>query len=417
MLGYMFLLGLIVGLIIAGVNNFNVYEQNDDNELWIRHLIYLMSTFIGFSVNIMFISFIILIPASVFANLYDLINRKRIFFNLAKISLFYFWFAFIALSISSLQYLFKDSFFAFASDYSNHPNPLEYSTSPTLYYAAYHLLNLLFAIKGLKFGIYFIGSLIILIMLEILIIVLLSVYNNRLLHKLYNLSLKMSSKTSSLSYVSPIFMFTSLTTSLAVQPIATFLRISLIILLMFIVTNIIVITNYIYLLLIRRYKIRDLFSIFLDMTKTIFFSKSDNKVNEMKSKWYLSGIDKLSNLKNYYNIFLTTIFSLVIISYLGFSSGPLFDSWFTTYEHAIYWICLFVYGYILIFCYSLRFREISPYKIMLASSTPYIRTGFNTGILSFFNNVINLFASFAMANTYLVLVTFKRTPHSFKITY
>ena len=67
------------------------------------------------------------------------------------------------------------------------------------------------------------------------------------------------------------------------------------------------------------------------------------------------------------------------------------------------WLFAFLYffGYIFMFAYAFKYLDIVPFKVMLWSSTPYIRSGFNTTILLLFNNLINKVALYSTFATFI----------------
>lgn len=404
MISIMFILALIIGLAISGSNGFKIFKENNESDLWIKHLIYLMATFINIYVTIMFLGFIFTLPFRYFDNFYNFYQYHKPRQKIFKVSMMYFGFGALALLLSCSQYGFGNSFFAFASDFSNHPSPLDDQTQPTLFYLSGYILLKFLKIKELSFSVIFFVVLLCVIIGEIIILKLLDIYFPKQLSKLIKVSNYISNHNSAITLLTPVFSFTSMLTSLMVQTIATFLRISLVIILFLSLCLIINFLTGIYAISFKSLTIKLFSNKLYHASKQILKNPiSDKLIKNINKHEKFRGFNDFGNEQDIYNIFLNSIFPLMIVAYLGFSSGPLLDQNFPIVSHILFWVFLYLIGYLLMFAYAFKFSDLIPMKMVLSNATPYIKSGFNSGILSFFNPIINKVSLIATYSIYLAI--------------
>lgn len=402
----MFYIGIIIGISVTASNNFQVFDEGKDG--WIAQSIYLIATFVNLFITIMFISFLLMLPFRFFTNIYMFLTYRRPWQKFWKATWFYFLFASIALLVSALQYFFKDSFFAFASNYSNNPIELNQAEHPTLYYLANYFLIKIFRVKELPSTVFFIVAVLAIILIEFLIIKIMYYTNPSKLNKLANISNKIADKVQGITCITPIFTFTAILTSLMVQPIATGLRITLVFILMVILCVVISLLNSAYIAINKAINFKQYCSLVYKSAKCAFLEKTSSDVltTFISNNRKIRGFSSFTKEQDVYNILVTIIFPLVIASYLGFSSGPLiFNPDFKPYEHVIFWFGLLIVGYILLFAYAFKYSNSTPFKMLLSNTAPYIKSGFNTGILSYFNVIIDKLAFFSTFMTFLSVAT------------
>lgn len=398
----MFILGFIFGFIIAWINNFKIFDYDNNDFYWIRNLIYLSSSLVRLSFTIMFLGFLITLPFRLFSNFYMFTKYRNPIKKIAKVSMIYFGFGAIALLISCLQYFFKDSFFAFSSNFSYSSGILDKDSVPTIYYICDYTLSNLFKIRSTEFSIYFFISLICLIVIEIIFVKLMNYYAPKKIDKIAKKINKISKTTEIFTMITPSWAFSGIAVSLMVQTIATFLRIAVVLLLVLIFAIVVLLLNFIYTMSTRTIQFKLYLSLLKKSAKYIFTNPiSDSSINNLSDSKTFRGFKDFNKEQDVYNIFMTTIFPLIITSYLGFSSGPLLNPNFPVKDHIFYFAFLYFFGYIFMFAYAFKFLDIVPFKVMLWSSTPYIRSGFNTTILLLFNNLINKVALYSTFATFI----------------
>ncbi|MGL4951490.1 MAG: hypothetical protein ACRC4L_00745 [Mycoplasma sp.] len=397
-------LGLIIGISISSTSGFKTFDELNTNGYWYSMMIYVMSSLTGFVLTALLLWFLFMLPLRFFSNLYYFTTYKKPLRSFFKISSFYFAFAFLAIGVSMLQYFMKDSFFAFDSAFSYDRIKINKDFHPSIYIAGRYILSHFVADANYTF--YLIISCVSIMIIQIIFIMIMKNKNPTKLRKMINLSDKIANKSKIVSHISSVLIFTSITTSLLVQPLGTFIHIALVIMLMLLLLFLVVAFNALYSIIWNKVSFKEYKKIFLiGIGSSIKTSNFDALLNDVKSKHTYKGFENLPTKYNSYNIFATIIFPILIVGYLGFTSGPLlYESNLTM--HTYFWITLLCLGYIFNFAYSFKSNNITASKLMLGMGAAYVVTGFNTGILNFFNPLINRIANLAAYSSYISFASY-----------
>ncbi len=221
-----------------------------------------------------------------------------------------------------------------------------------------------------------------------------------------------------LGIVTTIFTFVAIVACLMIQPAGTGLRFALILILMTILWAIIWLMDLIFIMCKRQMGVKQ----FLEYTKHAFILTTkkpihgnfmDDLVEHPKFN-HLKG--SVNDKQIIYNMFVTSIFSIIIVAYLGFSAGPLHTNHyyaavngvyqlkhFALWQHVVYWVSLYCLGYVLALLYSFKHSDGGSFRMMLSGAAPWIHSGYNTGILNYFNTYIDKLAMFSSYTTCIAL--------------
>ncbi len=438
--GICFLAGAIIGFSVAASNHFAIFDEFDDNFGWIRNAIYLVASFTNMCISIFFTGYILTIPFKLLTNLYQFTIFKHPKQKFLKLTGFYFAFGLVAIGVSMLMYVLAPTFLneTTSSDFSYYPSPLihnqaiedgkpmfdengrpiAFPVKPTLFIIGNYMLIRFFKIKSLWFTFWFSIYMITIIITSIFIIYCYTKSSPKRLEKIMEKVTKIADKsTEYLTLIGPVFTFTAITVSLMVQPVGTILRISLVFILILILFVLIVLIDFIWALSTSSLKAKHFWKYSFKAFKTITKNPLKEEIIEvLTDDRSFRGFRDFNKEQNIYNIFVAGIFPIVIVAYLGFSAGPLYSGAYYTYvdgvyklvdfqlwQHVVYWVSLYLFGYLLTFAYAFRYNDSPPARIMLAGAVPWIRTGFNTGILNYFNAYVNKLAVLATYVTFLAI--------------
>ncbi len=434
--GICVLIGAIIGLSVSGSNGFRVFDEFDPEEFgWIQNGIWLVASFTNMCVSIMFTGYLLTIPFKILTNFYQFTIFKHPQKKFMKLTGFYAVFGLIAIAVSLLMYPLAPTFMQYTSDFSFHPTPLnvddnhlflnqetgvisEFPIKPTLFIVANYMLIKVFKIKTLQFTVIFAIYLGVIILFAISFIFLFIKLKPEKLPKVMNVVTKISDKsTEYLTMVTPVFAFSAMTVSLMVQPAGTALKLCLVIILMLILFIAIYLVDFVWALSTGSIRTKNFVKYSFKAFR--YISKNPLKQDVVKTLTddrSFRGFKDFNAEQNIYNIFVSGIFPIIVVAYLGFSAGPLYCNQyfalengmyvlkhFEFWQHIVFWITLYFYGYILTFAYAFRYNDTGPYRMVLSGAVPWIRNGFNMGILIYFNAYINKLAVLSTYTTYLAI--------------
>ncbi len=229
---------------------------------------------------------------------------------------------------------------------------------------------------------------------------------------------KISDKSSDyLNIITPVFTFNAIITCLMVQPVGTWLRFALIIILMLILFIAIWIIDFIWAWSTGSMELKVFCkTCFKAVKKIAKHPLNDDIVKVLTDDRSFRGFRDFNNEQSIYNIFVTSIFPVLIVAYLGFSAGPLHCGYYYAgsgatatltkikiWQHVVFWLVVYFFGYFLTFAYAFRYYDSMPNKIILSGAAPYVRWGYNTGILSYFNTYIDKLAVLSTYTTYVAI--------------
>ncbi|MGL4950472.1 MAG: hypothetical protein ACRC4M_01360 [Mycoplasma sp.] len=399
------ILALAIGFSIAISNNFTIFSEDKVSEFWYGYMIYIISGITGSLLTLMILWYLFMLPFRYFSNICLFSTFRKPVNRFWKVTIFYIGFATIAILVACLQYFMQDSFFAFDSPYTSDRKPLDPNFHPMFTYVGRFFFS--FVISEVEYTMYLIGSITLLILIQISYIFYMKKKDPAKLFKISSFCDKVANKAKLISYATPILIFFSSLTSLLVQPAATFLNIALVIMLMTILLIVIAFVNIGYSISTRSINLKDYFSVFKVGFRAVVKNVDvDDMLREVRVSNCYDGFNKLTSEHNSYNIFATIIFPILIAGYLGFANGPLLKTSDINIQLS-FWLSLFIVGYLFNFAYSFKSNNIAASKTMISIGTAYIVTGFNTGTLNFFNPIINRLANMATFSSYLSLACHK----------
>lgn len=422
--GIGFIVGLIIGLIVAGVNNFALFDEYHVKEQWISHSIFLTMGFVNLCITLLFMGFMVALPLKLMRNVYLFSQEQSFYKKLLRLSGAYAFYGLIAIGVCLLMYPLSNTFLGSdtTSNFSAYPSPLihdepdKFIVKPTWFIIGTYLIINFFKIKTLAFTFWFVIIYFIALILAIVLAIWAKHSFNFNAEYIMKKIIKAADKSGPIIGIfTPVLTFSSIVACLLIQPIGTFLRLALIIILMSILFIAIYGINYVGIL----------------STKTIssgqFFAYTKRAFNKLVIKTPLNEDILKKHLKDdsyahlhhveeehLYHILVSCIFSIIIVTYLGFSAGPLhvgvyyvkqdgayvlkhFELW----QHIVFWICAYVLGYLLIFVYAFKINDGGGYRMLLSASIPWIRSGFNTGILNYLGFFVDKMAVLCTFSTYL----------------
>ncbi|MGL4948671.1 MAG: hypothetical protein ACRC42_04845 [Mycoplasma sp.] len=393
------IMGTIIGFGVVASNDFKIFSEGATSEFWYTDVLYTISGITGMILSILIIWYLLMLPLRYFVNITAIMDDKKALSKFLKISAFYSFFALVAMSVAMLQYFMKDPFFSFDSQFSFDREPVNFEKHPAIYVVGRMLFS--YVLTDVQYTFYLIISIVIIVIIQMCTIVFMRRHHKIRLKKISNIFEKITNKAKITSFITPVLIFTSIISSLLTQPVGTFLHISTVIILMVTLTFVILLINSLYCLSTREVKFSKLLCIIKDgVYSSIKNSNTETVLNEVRKNKTFSAFQTLSSEHSAYNIFSTILFPIVITGYLGFCSGPLLQSNDIT-SHVFFWTSLFVMGYLLNFAYSFKSNNIVASKLMIASGTAFVVTGFNTGILNAFNPIINRLANFSTFTVYI----------------
>ncbi len=433
-------MGAIIGFAVSASNHFVIFDEYDENIGWIRNAIWLVASLTNMCISIFFTGYLLTIPFKILTNIYQFTIFKHPRQKFLKLTGFYAGFGLLAIGVAMLMYVLAPTFLSesTSSNFSYFPTPLlhdqpiqgstptldengrpiTFPVKPTLFVIGNYMLIKFFKIKTLKFTFWFSIYMIATIIVSILIIYTFIKVEPSKLPKFMKVVTKISDKsTEYLTIIGPVFTFTAITVSLMVQPLGTVLRITLIIILMLILFILIVLIDFAWALSTKSIKSKSFCKYSFKALKTIAKNPlNQDTIKVLTDDRSFRGFRDFNNEQNIYNIFVTGIFPIIIVAYLGFSAGPLYCGRYYTivdgmyklvdfqlWQHFVYWISLYAFGYLLTFAYAFRYNDSPPARIILAGAVPWIRTGFNTGILNYFNAYVNKLAVLSTYTTFLAI--------------
>ncbi len=424
--------GIIIGLSMAACNNFQVFDELDTSLKWYWHAGYLIAGLSNLLITILLVGFALLLPFKVLVNVYQFSTYKNQGKKLAELSLMYLVFGTLAVLVCLLMYPLSDTFLSesTSSNFSLCSSPLSnvnpdgtltpFQAKPTIYIVGSYVLVNFLKVKTLNFtfwfSIYFVLSLVI----SIVVVWLCKHY----VPSKFDTVMKGFDKYTSLinNYLgifTIVFTFIAIIACLMIQPIGTWLRFALILILMSVLFIAIWLIDLCVVLARKQMTCKEFIKFsghaFKITTKKPIHA---NWVNDLVEhpKFNRLKVGSTENKQIIYNMFVTSIFSIIIVAYLGFSAGPLHTNHyyaavngvyqlkhFALWQHVVYWFSLYVLGYFLAILYSFKHNDGGAFRMMLSGATPWIHSGYNTGILNYFNTFIDKLAMFSSYTTCIAL--------------
>ncbi len=422
--GIGFILGLIIGLSVSGAHGFKIFNEFYDICDFLERSVWLEASFTNMCVSIMFTGFLLFIPFKLLTNLYQFTLFKHPKQKFMKLIGFYAGFGLIAIGVSLLMYPLAPTFFSLdtTSQFSFHPTPERHGVlpvKPTLYLVGNYMLIVFFKVKSLSFTRAFIIYLVIATLIAALIIYLFIKINpHKLPRFMKKVTLISDKSTDYLNIITPVFTFNAIITSLEVQPAGTGLRFALILILYIILFVVIWGVDWIWAFTTGSMKLTHFCKYSWKAYKKVLKHPfNDNLLKVLCDDRSFRGFRDFNDEQSIYDIFVTSIFGILIVAYLGFSAGPLYEgcyyapggtgvltlSHLSIEQHIFFWVALYIFGFFLTFVYAFRYNDSGPYKIILSGSLPWIRWGYNAGMLSYFNAYFDKLAVLSTYNTYLAI--------------
>lgn len=396
----MFVCALIMGISMASFNNFNPFHETTV-VAGFRNIVYFFSAVNSFITTLMLFWFLLMLPFKYFANICLFLSYKRPLAKFLKVSAFYFGFALLAIGISMVQYFTYDPFFIYDSAYSFKKLDLSFAEQPFIYVVARYFLSTFATDIWWTYGIFI--AIISLCIIEFIIIKIIQMRSAFKLQIYANWAEKLANKNGFVNYTSPILIYFSLSTALIVQPLGSALHIGLIIMIMMALLFVICFINMCYCLHSKQINFKKMFGLYWFATKVGCKTREcDVLLLTVKDAKLFEGFNFIGKEQNVYNIFSTIIFPLVLTSYLGFSSGELFVT-NDIYVHLLFWVSVLIAGYLYTFAYTFNFNNVVSSKMMISMSAAYVLTSYNTGMLNYFNIIIERIANLATFSFQLLL--------------
>ena len=424
-------IGLIIGLCMASCNDFKVFDELDTSNQWYWHASYLIAGLSNLCITILLVGFALLIPFRLVVNIYAFTHYKNQKKKFGELSLIYAIFGLIAIGVCLLMYPLSNTFLSesTSSRFSLCSTPLAtinpdgsavaFQAKPTIYIVGSYVLVSLLKVKTLNFTFWFSIYFVIATILAITLVCLAKQYQWNKFDQAVKVIDKCVTKINGyLGIVTTIFTFIAIIACLMIQPAGTGLRFALILILMTILWFIIWGVDFIWVLANRHMTAKE----FVEYSKHAFIITTKKPIHD-KFMDDLVAHPKFNHLKGntnekqiIYNMFVTSIYSIIIVAYLGFSAGPLHTNHyyaavngiyqlkhFELWQHIVYWVSLYCLGYVLALLYSFKHNDGGSFRMMLSGAAPWIHSGYNTGILNYFNTYIDKLAMFSSYTTYIAL--------------
>ncbi len=423
--GICLITGMIIGICMASTNHFQIFHENNNDAIY-RDDVYYIAGLANLCISILLLGFLIFIPIKTVLNVNRFSHYENWKNKLLKFSFIYLFYGALAIGVSMLMYPLSFTFLSekTSSDFSFASTPLSTKiwsqdhttliTKPTIYVIGSYLLINLLQVKNPYFTLAFFIYLIVNFIIAIIVTKCKKTHQwNQSFHHMEKANVIIDKV---LSVISTIFTFIAIIACIMVQPLGTVLRFCLILILVTILFLCIFSSNVFWVWCHRGIKTKEFFI----QSKEAFVIVLKEPLQKdfiqcLKKNHRLNCYESKQEEQMFYTIFITAIYSIIIVAYLGFSAGPLHSGYlnyvnadnevihkpFHLWQHVIFWISLYIIGYGLSFLYSFQHDDGADFRMMLSGAAPFIHSGYNTGILNYFNTYIDKLAMFSSYTTFI----------------